>query len=71
MRPRRSSRSHFPPPATSDLPAGLRARLAAALVGGLQYALWVVEDETLLATDRTEIVHRYGDLLQQLVTPPA
>jgi AcrR family transcriptional regulator len=51
--------------------ADLRAGLAAALVGGLLYALWVVGDETLLATDHAEIVDRYGALLQQLVTPPA
>ncbi|PZQ87609.1 MAG: TetR family transcriptional regulator [Leifsonia xyli] len=49
--------------------AELRARLAAALVGGLLYSLWVVGDEALLATDRTELVRRYGTLLQGLVTP--
>lgn len=49
--------------------AELRARLAAALVGGLLYSLWVVGDEQLLATDHDELVRRYGDLLQQLVTP--
>lgn len=49
--------------------AQLRARLAAALVGGLMYALWVVGDEQLLATDPQDIVKRYGRLLQQLVDP--
>ena len=49
--------------------AELRARLAAALVGGLLYSLWVVGDEQLLATDRTELVRRYGGLLQTLITP--
>jgi len=49
--------------------AELRAGLAAALVGGLLYALWVVGDETLLATDHSVIVDRYGALLQQLITP--
>lgn len=49
--------------------AELRARLAAALVGGLLYSLWVVEDEALLAADRTDIVRRYGALLQALLTP--
>lgn len=49
--------------------AELRARLAAALVGGLLYSLWVVGDEQLLATDRPELVRRYGALLQSLITP--
>ncbi|WP_382307857.1 TetR family transcriptional regulator [Herbiconiux sp. UC225_62] len=49
--------------------AGLRARLAAALVGGLLYSLWVVGDEELLATDHDQIVERYGALLQELITP--
>ena len=49
--------------------AELRARLAASLVGGLLYSLWVVGDEHLLATDRRELVRRYGALLQELVTP--
>ena len=49
--------------------ADLRARLAAALVGGLLYSLWVVGDEQLLATDHRELVRRYGALLQSLVTP--
>jgi len=47
----------------------LRARLAAALVGGLLYSLWVVGDERLLATDRRVIAARYGELLQSLLTP--
>lgn len=49
--------------------AELRARLAAALVGGLLYALWVVGDEALLAADRSHLVHHYGGLLQLLITP--
>jgi AcrR family transcriptional regulator len=49
--------------------ADLRARLAAALVGGLLYALWVVGDEQLLATDPREIADRYGRLLQDILTP--
>jgi AcrR family transcriptional regulator len=49
--------------------AELRARLAAALVGGLLYSLWVVGDEQLLATDHRELVRRYGGLLQTLITP--
>lgn len=47
----------------------VRASLAAALVGGLLYALWVVGDEQLLATDHEEIVARYGRLMQELVDP--
>ena len=49
--------------------AELRARLAAALVGGLLYSLWVVGDEHLVATDHRELVRRYGGLLQELITP--
>lgn len=49
--------------------AELRARLAAALVGGLLYALWVVGDERLLAADPAELAHRYGSLLQKLISP--
>jgi len=49
--------------------AELRARLAAALVGGLLYSLWVVGDERLAATDHRDIVRRYGALLQALITP--
>lgn len=50
--------------------AEVRSRLAAALVGGLLYSLWVVGDEALLAADRHELVRRYGALLQTLITPP-
>ena len=49
--------------------AELRARLAAALVGGLLYSLWVVGDEELLATNHRELIRRYGGLLQTLITP--
>ena len=49
--------------------AELRARLAAALVGGLLYALWVVGDEHLAAAEPASIVRRYGALLQDLITP--
>ncbi|MFG2356415.1 TetR family transcriptional regulator [Streptomyces sp. NPDC048521] len=50
--------------------ADLRARLAAALAGGLLYALWVARDEGLLRTDRADLVARYGALLQDTLTPP-
>lgn len=49
--------------------AELRARLVAALVGGLLYSLWIVRDEALAATPRAELVARYGALVQRLVTP--
>jgi AcrR family transcriptional regulator len=49
--------------------ADLRARLAASLVGGLLYALWVVGDDVLAAADHQEVVRRYGALLQALITP--
>lgn len=49
--------------------ADLRARLAASLVGGLLYSMWVVGDEILLSTDHAVIVDRYGALLQRLITP--
>lgn len=51
--------------------ADLRARLAAALAGGLLYALWIVGDEVLLAADREDLVARYGTALQDLLTPRA
>ncbi|TQL01144.1 TetR/AcrR family transcriptional regulator [Cellulomonas sp. SLBN-39] len=49
--------------------ADLRARLAAALVGGLLYALWVAEDEVLRAADRDVLARTYGGQLQALLTP--
>lgn len=49
--------------------AELRARLAAALVGGLLYSMWVVEDEQLLAADHALIAEQYGALLQSILTP--
>ena len=49
--------------------AEIRARLAAALVGGLLYSLWAVGDEALLAADHDSVVRRYGALLQDLITP--
>jgi len=53
----------------SGADADLRARLAAALAGGLLYSLWIVEDPGLLAADRHEVVARYGAVLQELLTP--
>lgn len=49
--------------------AELRARLAAALVGGLLYTLWVVGDSELAAADPESIIRTYGALLQRLITP--
>ncbi|MGW4563485.1 TetR/AcrR family transcriptional regulator [Streptomyces sp. NPDC004561] len=51
--------------------ADLRARLAAALAGGLLYALWVARDESLLETDREALIARYGALFQEVLTPRA
>jgi AcrR family transcriptional regulator len=51
--------------------ADLRARLAASLVGGLLYSLWVVGDDVLAAADHEAVVRRYGALLQALITPEA
>jgi AcrR family transcriptional regulator len=47
--------------------ADLRARLAATLIGGLFYGLWIVRDEVLLATPHDELARRYGELLQRLL----
>jgi AcrR family transcriptional regulator len=49
--------------------AALRARLAASLVGGLLYSLWMVGDEELRATDPELLTDHYGALLQSLLTP--
>jgi len=46
-----------------------RARLAGALLGGLLYSLWVVEDDALLAAGRRRVVERYGALLQEVLAP--
>ncbi|MFJ8888755.1 TetR family transcriptional regulator [Streptomyces sp. NPDC102402] len=50
--------------------ADVRARLAASVAAGLLYSLWVARDETLLDTGRTELVARYGALIQHVLTPP-
>ena len=49
--------------------AELRARLAAALVGGLIYGLWVIGDDQLLAAGREELVERYSALLASVLLP--
>lgn len=49
--------------------ADLRARLAAALAGGLLYSLWIVGDEGLLGADPDEVIERYGAALQEILTP--
>jgi AcrR family transcriptional regulator len=48
--------------------AELRARLAAAMVGGLFYGLWIVGDVALLATPHDELARRYGAALQTVLT---
>lgn len=52
----------------SGVDADLRARMAAAAVGGLLYSLWVVEDAAL-AVDRAVLVERYGEIVQRIITP--
>ncbi|MBN9605036.1 MAG: TetR family transcriptional regulator [Actinomycetales bacterium] len=49
--------------------ADLRARMAAALVGGLLYSAWIVGDEPLRAGGDL-VVREYGAALQRLLTPP-
>lgn len=49
--------------------AEVRARLAAAMIGGLLYAFWLVGDETLLGHDREDVIARYGAALQAIVEP--
>ncbi|WP_433532858.1 TetR family transcriptional regulator [Micromonospora sp. CA-263727] len=49
--------------------AQLRARLAAAVVAGLLYSLWVVRDEAVAAAPRDLVVARYGAALQEILTP--
>ncbi|MER5418763.1 TetR/AcrR family transcriptional regulator [Streptosporangium roseum] len=47
--------------------AELRAHLIAAQLGGLLTSMHVVQDPVLLAADRSAIVVRYGDSIQQLI----
>lgn len=47
--------------------ADARARLAAAVVGGLLYSLWIVRDEGLALLGRDALVTRYGALLQAAI----
>jgi AcrR family transcriptional regulator len=44
-----------------------RARLVAAMIGGLMYSLWIAQDETLLAHSVDEIVATYAPALQLLI----
>ena len=48
--------------------ADTRARMAAAVVGGLLYSLWVVRDEGLAHLERETVIGRYGALLQAAIT---
>lgn len=62
----------FVTPLAARLPgadAAVRARLAAALVGGLFYALWIVGDGALLALPHAELARRYGIPVQAVLTP--
>jgi len=51
--------------------ADLRARMIAALVGGLLYSAWVVGDEVLVGRDVDDVATRFGALVQELLTPGA
>lgn len=48
----------------------IRARLAAAMIGGLMYSLWIAHDETLLALGIDELVATYAPALQVLIDGP-
>lgn len=45
-----------------------RARVAGALLAGLLYSLWVIDDGKLPAGDRQGLVERYGGLLRGVLT---
>lgn len=47
----------------------LRARLLAAMVGGLMYSLWTVDDQALAASDHATVAALYAPGLQRLITP--
>jgi AcrR family transcriptional regulator len=49
--------------------AARRARVGAAVVGGLLSSLWVVGDEELSALPRDELVRRFGLVLQAAIRP--
>jgi AcrR family transcriptional regulator len=44
-----------------------RARLAAAMIGGLMYSLWIAQDEHLLRRSTDELVATYAPALQVLI----
>ncbi|WP_149203020.1 TetR family transcriptional regulator [Actinotalea subterranea] len=46
----------------------VRARLVAAMVGGLMYALWTVGDDALRAVPTAQVVDVYAPGIQRLVT---
>ncbi len=48
-----------------DADADARARLAAAIVGGMLYALWLVPDARLAALGRDRLIAMFGDQLQR------
>lgn len=49
----------------------LRARLIAAMIGGLMYSLWTVGDDVLLRTSADTVAAMYAPALQVLITPAA
>ncbi|WP_159500726.1 TetR/AcrR family transcriptional regulator [Microbacterium sp. 18062] len=68
---RTTHENEFVAPLRRRLPgvdADLRARLAAAMVAGLMYSLWVVGDEEVAEGQREVVVLRYGAILQSLLT---
>jgi AcrR family transcriptional regulator len=49
--------------------AGLRAALVAAMIAGLMQALWITQDQELLAASADQILARYAPLIQALIEP--
>ena len=47
----------------------IRARLAAAMIGGLMYSLWTVDDDILQNAPADTVVATYAPALQTLITP--
>ena len=47
----------------------IRARLVAAMIGGLMYSLWTVEDDILQHAPADTVVAIYAPALQKLITP--
>jgi AcrR family transcriptional regulator len=50
--------------------AEVRARLVAAMIGGLMYSLWIAQDEKLSALSTDQLVAAYAPALQSLIDTP-